>query len=48
MVLKKYYLVLATINCMTLIVSIARVDSLGMLIGATGMIVCGAGLVISK
>jgi len=33
---------------MALIVSIARVDSLGMLIGAAGMIVCGAGLAISK
>jgi len=46
--LKKYYLVLATINCIALIVSIARVDSFGILIGVSGMIICGAGLATSK
>jgi len=46
--IKKYYLVLATINCIALIVSIAKVDSFGILIGVSGMIICGAGLATSK
>jgi len=46
--IKKYYLVLAAINCVALIVSIARADSFGMMIGAAGMIVCVAGLAIAK